>query len=168
MPTISRLLPALLFSLCLLAGCGSLPRVPPTANAPAPDSARANEVLFGAMNLVGTPYHYGGNTPDTGFDCSGLAGYVYRTGAGISLPRTVSAIDAMPVPAVGQDELAAGDLLIFATGRGRRPDHTGIYVGQQRFVHAPSRGGTVRLDRLDEPYWQGSFLRGKRPLAGKP
>ncbi len=145
-------------ALALLTACSSQPVAPP-------DPAAANEVLFSAMNQVGKPYRYGGNSPATGFDCSGLVGYVYRQGAGISLPRTVAAMDGLPGPAIARDALANGDLLIFATGGGRRPDHAGIYVGQGRFVHAPSRGGVVRLDQLGDRYWDNSFLRGRRPLA---
>lgn len=145
-------------ALALLTACSS-------QQVAAPDTAAAGDVLFSAMNQVGKPYRYGGNSPATGFDCSGLVSYVYREGAGISLPRTVAAMDALPGPAIARDQLANGDLLIFATGRSRRPDHAGIYVGEGRFVHAPSRGGAVRLDRLSDRYWADSFLRGRRPLA---
>ncbi len=147
-----------IFLLWLLAGC-STQQLPPA------DTTLANEVLINAMNLVGTPYRYGGNTPQSGFDCSGLVGYVYRKGARRALPRTTAGISQMPVPTVPREYVTTGDILLFATGFGSHPDHAGIYVGEGRFVHAPSRGGTVRLDRLDDHYWQKSFLFGKRPLA---
>lgn len=101
------------------------------------------------MGLVGTPYRYGGNTPDSGFDCSGLIGYVYKSRAGVAPPRTVAQLDDFG-KAIDASELRVGDLVIF--GRGR-PTHAGIYVGEGRFVHAPSTGGTVRLDSLQSRYW---------------
>lgn len=101
------------------------------------------------MGLVGTPYRYGGNTPDSGFDCSGLIGYVYRSRAGVSPPRTVAQLDEFG-KAISRSDLRVGDLVVF--GRGT-PTHAGIYVGEGRFVHAPSTGGTVRLDSLGSKYW---------------
>ena len=101
------------------------------------------------MGLVGTPYRYGGNTPDSGFDCSGLIGYVYKSRAGVAPPRTVAQLDDFG-QSITKSELRVGDLVVF--GRGT-PTHAGIYVGEGRFVHAPSTGGTVRLDSLGSTYW---------------
>ena len=101
------------------------------------------------MGLVGTPYRYGGNTPDSGFDCSGLIGYVYTHRAGVSPPRTVAQLNGFG-QSIRADELRVGDLIVFGKSR---PTHAGIYVGEGRFVHAPSTGGTVRLDSLQSPYW---------------
>jgi cell wall-associated NlpC family hydrolase len=119
----------------------------------------ANDVTLYAISLVGTPYRFGGNTPESGFDCSGLIGHVYKTRARVAAPRTVAAlIDwGQPVPA---PSLRAGDLVVF-TQKGVT-NHAGIYVGEGRFVHAPSSGGMVRLDALKSKYWsqQGvSYLR---------
>ncbi|MBL0164865.1 MAG: C40 family peptidase [Xanthomonadales bacterium] len=123
---------------------------------------RANAVLFRAMSLVGTPYRYGGNTPESGFDCSGLVGYVFRDAAGIPLPRTSSAIADMREHDVPLKRLQSGDIVLF--GEGRRVSHVGIYVGNGRFVHAPNSGGTVRLDQLDAPGWKDTFRAGKRVI----
>lgn len=147
-----------LFLLWLLAAC-STQHIPPA------NTALANDVLFNAMDLVGTPYRYGGNTPESGFDCSGLVGYVYHKAARLDLPRSTAGISRLAAPTVPRQQLSTGDIVLFSTGMGLQADHTGIYVGEGRFVHAPSRGGTVRLDRLDERYWQAKFLFGKRPLA---
>jgi cell wall-associated NlpC family hydrolase len=117
------------------------------------------------MNQVGVPYRYGGNSPASGFDCSGLVNYVYKESAGISLPRSVKEIRALSVPEPGRDALQSGDIVIFATGFSRKPDHAGIYVGKNRFVHAPSHGGKVRIDKLDDAYWNKHYLTAKRPLA---
>lgn len=148
--------------LMLLHACAG-PVRPAAAGVSAPrgDPARANDVLFRALGLVGTPYRYGGNTPQGGFDCSGLVGYVYRDAAGVELPRSSREIAAIKAPKVSLRQLASGDLVFF--GRGE-VDHVGIYVGEGRFVHAPNRGGTVRLDRLDGPYWKDTFLHARRVL----
>ncbi|MEZ5463129.1 MAG: C40 family peptidase [Dokdonella sp.] len=122
----------------------------------------ANAVLFRALALVGTPYRYGGNTPESGFDCSGLVGYVFRDAAGIQLPRTSAAMGALDDPDVPKGRLESGDLVLFASGR--KISHVGIYVGEGRFVHAPNKGGTVRLDSLDAPGWRETFRTGKRVL----
>lgn len=156
----------LLLSLALCACAGSATRVAPTGDrspsASGPSTAVANAVLFRALALVGTPYRYGGNTPESGFDCSGLVGYVYRDAAGIGLPRTSAAMGDLDRPEISRSRLQSGDLVLFASGRSI--SHVGIYVGEGRFVHAPNRGGTVRLDRLDAPGWRESFRMGKRVI----
>lgn len=140
-----------------LAACGSSsPRTSSRQQASA-----ANAVLFQAIGLVGTPYRYGGNTPAGGFDCSGLVGYVYRESAGLSLPRTTGQLAGMRAAKVKRGKLASGDLVFFGQ---RRVTHIGIYVGDGRFVHAPSSGGTVRLDSLDGPYWKDHYLYARRVL----
>ena len=128
---------------------------------------KANEVMFTAMQQVGKPYRYGGSSPTNGFDCSGLIDYVFLESIGMKLPRTVKALKAMPDPTINKKDLQSGDLVIFATGRSHKADHAGIYVGQGRFVHAPSSGGKVRLDKMNDDYWKRSFLVGKRPLANR-
>ena len=134
------------------------------ARAPSAASAgEANDILFRAIALVGTPYHWGGNTPAGGFDCSGLVDYIYSTAAGIKLPRTsheMASMDARKVRRMTQ--LASGDLVFFDIGG--RISHVGVYVGKGRFVHAPDSGGTVRLDDIDGPYWGEHFAYGKRVL----
>ncbi|MBX9761815.1 MAG: C40 family peptidase [Pseudomonadaceae bacterium] len=174
MAAIARL--SVLLAAALLSACSSrapAPVAPPAAPPPVSYShGNANDVLFRALGLVGTPYRYGGNTPDGGFDCSGLIGYVYRDAAGISLPRSTREMISMRAPAVGRDALQSGDLVFFATNGGRQVSHAGIYVGDGRFVHAPSTGGTVRLDSLSNTYWQRTYLNAKRvftpELASNP
>ena len=171
MPFLARFLSVVLAAL-LLSACSSRAPVEPVAQMPAPPAQQypgtAEEVLFTALGLVGTPYRYGGNTPDSGFDCSGLINYVYRGAAGVALPRTTREMNAMRGTTVGRDALRAGDLLFFATSGGRRVSHAAIYVGEGRFVHAPSTGGTVRLDSLSNRYWQKSYLSAKRVLGSEP
>ncbi len=152
----------------LLAACGhpaTRPTAPATGHWPqvAPaDPARANAVTLRALSLVGTPYRYGGNTPDSGFDCSGLVNYVYRDMLDLRLPRSSRELAQVQGPRLAQERLASGDLVFF--GSGREVSHVGIYVGEGRFVHAPSSGGTVRLDRLDGPYWRDHYSGAKRVL----
>jgi cell wall-associated NlpC family hydrolase len=129
-------------------------------------SPAAEDVLFRALGLVGTPYRWGGNTPDSGFDCSGLIGFVFRDAAGISLPRTTRELIVMRAQDVSEQNLQTGDLLFFATGGGSQVSHAGIYVGEGRFVHAPQTGGTVKLDTLSKAYWQNAYLSAKRVLPG--
>lgn len=126
------------------------------------DPARANNVLIRALGLVGTPYKWGGNTPQGGFDCSGLVGYVFLDAASIHLPRTTREIARFDASTPPRDRLASGDLVLFGDRSGIF--HVGIYVGEGRFVHAPSRGGTVRLDRLDGPYWGRHYTGARRVL----
>jgi cell wall-associated NlpC family hydrolase len=130
---------------------------------PPPDSIAANGVLMRAIGLVGTPYHYGGNSPAGGFDCSGLVQFVFRDSAGLRLPRSTRELVAMPAPAVGRGELQPGDLIFFSPGGGPA-SHIGIYVGEGRFVHAPSAGGTVRLELLDTAYWRAAYAGARRVL----
>lgn len=159
--------PLLVALLCgaLLAGCassptgGRLPAAPRTTYYPPLTPSQSDDIAIHALGLVGTPYRYGGNTPDSGFDCSGLIGYVYRSRAGLMPPRTVAQLSGFGEP-VGIDEIRTGDLVLF--GRGR-PTHAGIYVGEGRFVHAPSTGGTVRLDQLAGVYWSKQPMEVRRP-----
>ena len=128
-----------------------------------PLSIRSNDVLMRAIGLVGTPYRYGGNTPEGGFDCSGLVGFVFRDAAGVALPRSTRELIDIPAPAIDRDRLLPGDLVYFNPAGGR-VSHIGIYVGEGRFVHAPSRGGTVRLDALGSDYWNRHYVGAKRVL----
>ena len=156
--------PALALLLLALAGCSTAPpQTPFTADAgmvpPRLSLAQADDVTLHAVSLVGTPYVYGGNTPASGFDCSGLINYVYKAQAGIVPPRTVAALANWGQP-VSVDAVKTGDLVIFF--QHAAATHAGIYVGDGRFVHAPSTGGEVRLDRLGSPYWskqQMAFIR---------
>lgn len=147
--------------LLLLAACATVS--PSRSPAPSPPATVANDVLFRAIGLVGTPYRWGGNTPESGFDCSGLVDYVFRTAAGLALPRTSREIAALDAPVISRGALEPGDLLFF--GHRHRINHVAIYVGHGRFVNAPDKGGTVRLDELDGYYWRDHYLFAKRVLT---
>lgn len=170
--------PALLAAMILgLAACASAPQRKEATfktshsaladlPAKAPSSTNvgtANDVLFRAIALVGTPYRWGGNTPAGGFDCSGLVDYIYRNAADMALPHSSREMAGLAGAKVKQmTDLASGDLVFFSGGGGI--SHVGVYVGKGRFVHAPNSGGTVRLDDIDGPYWRDHFVYGKRLL----
>lgn len=126
-------------------------------------SEKSNDVLMRALGLVGTPYRYGGNSPDGGFDCSGLVDFVFRDAANVILPRTTRELVNIDAMRVERDELKPGDLVFF-NPNSDRVSHIGIYVGEGRFVHAPATGGTVRLDSLDSTYWRKCYVNAKRIL----
>lgn len=148
----------------VLSGCSTAPSVPKSpVGAALPSrltSEQSNDVTLYALGLVGTPYRYGGNTPASGFDCSGLIGHVYTTRTGVAPPRTVTRLQnwGQRVP---NDDVRSGDLVIF--GQRDMVSHAGIYVGGGRFVHAPSTGGAVRLDNLNSSYWSSQQVAFRRP-----
>lgn len=153
---------AILLCIVVIAGCGTgaSNRDSVAALDAKPQFFRANDVVVHALSLIGTPYRYGGNTPESGFDCSGLIQHVFRNSAGLLPPRTVADLQLWGRP-ISAHERRSGDVVLF--GRGRRATHAGIYVGNGRFVHAPSSGGTVRLDYLSSHYWSRQTVSFRRP-----
>lgn len=126
----------------------------------------AEDVPMYAVSLVGSPYRLGGDSPETGLDCSGLVGHVFRQIAGVVLPRDTRALGDATQP-LEPAELRPGDLVFFNT-LNRTFSHVGIYLGEQRFVHATSsRTGRVMVSSLDEPYWHARF-DGARRVAMAP
>ncbi|MCM1512265.1 MAG: C40 family peptidase [Oxalobacter formigenes] len=123
-------------------------------------SRRAAELAMHAMSVVDAQYRYGGNSPQTGIDCSGLVRYVYKNAWGTELPRTAAAISEAS-KSIGLDELRPGDLVFYNTQK-RQFSHVGIYLGDRKFVHAPSKGKQVRVDNMDSKYWQVRFNGARR------
>lgn len=151
--------PVIVCAISLLLGCSH-----PVKQNIVYQQSNANGILFRAISLVGVPYRYGGNTPEGGFDCSGLVNYVFRDVMGINLPHSAAEMNQLNLTSISQDNLVGGDLLFFHDDSDRIA-HVGIYVGEQRFVHAPNNGGTVRLDNLNQAYWKSHFSGAKRLSA---
>jgi len=149
----------------------SLPASTDTQPSAAPSSGRARaflsgmagkagDVVVGALNMIGVRYRWGGNTPDSGLDCSGFVRYVFQDTLGLSLPRRAEEMSRVGEK-VRVSDLKPGDLVFFNTMR-RTFSHVGIYIGDNKFVHSPSTGSTVRVDDLDNRYWEKRFTGARR------
>lgn len=113
-----------------------------------------------AVSLAETPYRYGGNSLEHGFDCSGFVGHVYQRSLHITLPRTSKEISQVGHP-LQKTQLRPGDLVFFNTQR-KAYSHVGIYVGEDKFVHAPRSGARIRVERMDESYWLSRYNGARR------
>lgn len=127
--------------------------------------AALNDLAFYALSLSGTPYRYGGNSPETGFDCSGFVRHVFHSTLGIELPRSSREINELG-ERIDPDELRPGDLVFYNTLR-RAFSHVGIYLGDGRFVHSPSSGGGIRVDDMSQSYWKKRFNGARRIISGR-
>jgi cell wall-associated NlpC family hydrolase len=121
---------------------------------------RAREVTIQALSLLGVHYKWGSDSPENGFDCSGLVSHVFQQVAGIVLPRNAQGM-AKVGEKIDKSELQPGDLVFFNTRR-RPNSHVGIYIGEERFVHAPSRGGEVEVTNMQGRYWQKRYNGARR------
>lgn len=121
---------------------------------------RAREVLVNALSLSGIRYQYGGTSPESGFDCSGFVRYVYQQASNLSLPHSARAISQLG-KTIPKSELQPGDLVFFNTLKSAF-SHVGIYVGNNRFIHSPSSGGGVRVEDMQQGYWQKRFNGAQR------
>ena len=116
---------------------------------------------FHALLALGTKYRYGGRSPETGFDCSGLVAHVFEQAWGVALPRQSKSQASVGEPVAKLQDLEPGDLVFYNTRRSRY-SHVGIYVGDRRFVHAPRPGQRVRVENVDKPYWRARFNGARR------
>ncbi len=121
---------------------------------------KAGEVVVGALNMIGVRYRWGGDTPDSGLDCSGFVRYVFQDTLGMNLPRRAEEMSRVGEKVAVRD-LKPGDLVFFNTMR-RTFSHVGIYIGDNKFVHSPSTGSTIRVDELDTGYWEKRFTGARR------
>ncbi len=129
---------------------------------------RASSMVVAALGFVGVPYQRGGTSADGGFDCSGFTRHVFETSLGLVLPRKVDEQASAPgLVAVGRDELRPGDLVFFNTLK-RTFSHVGIYIGDNRFVHAPRSGKAIRTESMGFAYWSERFTGARRVLAAAP
>lgn len=116
--------------------------------------------LIYAVHALGVQYRYGGRSPETGFDCSGLVTHVFERAWGVLLPPGTEALSKVGI-AVKLKELEPGDLIFYNT-RNRPYSHVGIYLGDGRFVHAPRPGAYVRVESVQTPYWRARFNGARR------
>ena len=121
---------------------------------------RAANLAIEAMSLVGIHYLHGGSSPENGLDCSGLVRYVFRENHVADLPRTSAEMSKLGEH-VEQKDLQPGDLVFFNTLKNAF-SHVGIYLGDNKFIHAPSAGGKVRIDNMDLSYWKNRFNGARR------
>jgi cell wall-associated NlpC family hydrolase len=123
-------------------------------------SSAAEEVLINALSLTGVRYKYGGNSPETGFDCSGFVRYVFRQATDLTLPHGARAISQLG-QTVAVSDLRPGDLVFFNTLKSAF-SHVGIYLGNNRFIHAPSSGGGISVVNINDRYWADRFNGARR------
>lgn len=151
---------------CVLAACSSTPQWKPgspedsRSQTPRPfshpaDQQAANEIVLQALGLLDTDYKFGGSNPEAGLDCSGMVSLVVERATRRKLPHNAARIAAQTRP-ISKRELRPADLVFFNTSGGKY-SHMGIYLGDGRFVHAPSSRGKVRIDLLETKYWAGHF-----------
>lgn len=125
-------------------------------------SMHASKVVSRAHELIGTPYRWGGVSVSQGFDCSGLLVYLFRSEAGIHIPRTTSLMLGSKFKIIDRENLKSGDVVFFKHNGRHRMKHAGIYIGSNRFIHAPRTGKHVRIDSLSNKYWDKSYFAAKR------
>jgi cell wall-associated NlpC family hydrolase len=123
-------------------------------------SNKASELVVNAMGFLGVPYMRGGNTVETGFDCSGFVRAMYEQSIGLILPRR-SEQQAAATQNIEKSELKPGDLVFFNTLK-RTFSHVGIYVGEGRFIHSPKPGAEVRVENMGVSYWASRFDGARR------
>jgi hypothetical protein len=156
----------MLLTLALLAGCGVLgdgarggrassPKPPLAFARNLEATPQGKEVVMYALGLIGTDYRFGGKNPSAGLDCSGMVAYIFQQAARYSISGSAADI-AKKGRAVRPEAIRPGDLVFFNT-LGRPRSHVGIYIGDLRFVHAPSSNGQVRIDNLDDNYYSSRF-----------
>ena len=126
---------------------------------------RATQLAIEAMSLIGIHYKRGGTSPQNGLDCSGLVRYVFREANGTELPRTSAEMSKLGEQ-VDKSQLQPGDLVFFNTLK-RTFSHVGIYLGDNKFIHAPSSGGAVRIENMDLAYWKARFNGARRIPDGQ-
>jgi cell wall-associated NlpC family hydrolase len=137
----------------LLVACSSLSKPVSGQQSTAPLMAeRGNEVVLFAMALMDSDYRFGGSNPESGLDCSGMVSYIYQQVLGIRLPHNAAQI-ARAGREISLSRLSPGDLVFFNTS-GQPFSHVGIYIGDDRFIHAPGQDGKIRISNLKSGYFE--------------
>ncbi|ATD64190.1 C40 family peptidase [Neisseria weixii] len=145
------------------------PLIPVRVNPPAAEqsSGSSDELIKSAMGLLGVAYRYGGSSANTGFDCSGFMQHIFRRAMGLGLPRT-SAEQAKIGVHVSRSELQPGDMVFFRTMGPGRISHVGLYIGGNRFIHAPRTGKRIEISSLGNKYWNSKYAFGRRVKKSDP
>lgn len=153
-----------LFASACWADEPSEPPIASDAEDPRPASTswpdHSQELVFHALAFIGVKYRYGGVSPDTGWDCSGYVYHVFREAAGVILPRDAASMSGKGQP-ISRRELQPGDLVFFNTLK-RAFSHVGIYLGDNRFIHAPASGKAVQISNMASEYWARRYDGGRR------
>lgn len=126
------------------------------------DRDSIEQVILRANELIGRPYRWGGMSEATGFDCSGLLVYLFNTEAGIKLPRTTSLMVKDDFERVSKSSLKPGDAVFFSQNGSDSVNHVGLYIGDDRFIHAPRTGKNIRIDSLESGYWSKRYVTARR------
>lgn len=149
----SKILLALAITLIMTACSSPSPRAPEKTitQAARVGSEKGIEVVLYALGLVDTGYRFGGKNPEAGLDCSGMVSHIYQAATGLKVSGSAADIARQARP-ISRQDLRPGDLVFFNTNR-RPYSHVGIYIGDARFIHAPSTNGKVRIDRLADTYY---------------
>jgi cell wall-associated NlpC family hydrolase len=142
---------------------GFLMGLAPSLAAASPDPEALDQPRFHALLALGAHYHFGGRSPETGFDCSGLVAHAYERAWGLPLPHSAREQAKIGKPIKKLQELEPGDLVFYNT-RNSPYSHVGIYLGDGRFIHAPRTGARVRVESVHSSYWKPRF-NGARRLA---
>lgn len=121
----------------------------------------SGDLIMNAMSLIGVAYRFGGNSPTQGLDCSGFMQYIFRRSMGVNLPRTAAAM-ATVGQAVDRANLKPGDMVFFRTAGGSRISHVGMYIGNDRFIHAPRTGRNIEITSLSGHYWTSKYATARR------
>jgi hypothetical protein len=148
------------------AGASPATAAPPATVVPATVWHGAQDLAVYALGLIGVDYRFGGTTPEHGLDCSGLVRYVFQQVTGVTLPRTSQELSRIG-ETITMGELKPGDLVFFNTRR-LQFSHVGIYIGEDRFIHAPRRGGEVEVVTLSKDYWRKRFDGARRLVGALP
>lgn len=163
---ITRVGIALVLIVILLSACGTIDKKPrearPLTALPADLENARQEIAMTALSLLDTGYQFGGKNPEAGVDCSGMVAFVYQNAVGLTLPHNAAAI-AKIAKSITQHELKVGDLVFFNT-TGKSFSHVGIFLGEDRFIHAPSTRGRVRIESLRSGYFSTRFEAARRLL----
>ena len=155
-----KFLPILLMLLC--SACATTHHEAPSASQKSENFSieAMNDLAIYAISLAETPYRYGGNSPERGFDCSGFVHHVFQKSLGLQLPRTSVEISRLGEP-LQEYQLRPGDLVFFNTQQ-QPYSHVGIYVGENRFVHAPKSGKAIAIVNMRDNYWRNRYEGARR------